>query len=92
MANCASQPGPTRFSGQAMIAALLMARWMSRPEASNRSANAATLSRSLEVELVDLDPSSPASASRATSGRRAGTTTCAPAPTSALVVSMPSPE
>jgi hypothetical protein len=40
VANCASQPGPTRVSGQAMIAALLMRMSTLRPEFSTRPAKA----------------------------------------------------
>ena len=55
MANCASQPGPTRVSGQAMIPALLIRMSMPRPASRNRSAKRADAVEVGEVELVDLD-------------------------------------
>ena len=54
MANCASQPGPTRVSGQAMIAALLMRMSTLRPASSTRSREGAHAVEVAEVELVDL--------------------------------------
>ena len=92
MANCASQPGPTRVSGHAMIAALLIRIAMLRPASRMRSANAWTLSRSPRSSAATSTPSIPASAASATAGRRAGTMTCAPAPASARTVSSPMPE
>ena len=53
--NWASQPGPMRVSGQAMIPALLISRSSGRPLARKRSAKSATLSLVGEVEFVDLD-------------------------------------
>ena len=54
MANCASQPGPTRVSGQAMIAALLMRMSTLRPRSSTCGAGEDAVEVA-EVELVDLD-------------------------------------
>src|SRR3954468_9643796 len=53
VANCASQPGPTRVSGEAMIAALLMRMSTLRPPSSTRSAKPAHALEVAEVELVD---------------------------------------
>ena len=93
MANWASQPGPTRVSGQAMIPALSITMSRGGPEARNRSAKRAHAVEVAEVELVDLDRRDPAQRlPRGAPGRRAGTTTRAPAPASARVVSSPRPE
>ncbi len=92
VANCASQPGPTRVSGQAMIAALLIRRSIDaagREEALGERRDAVEVG---EVELVDLDALDAGERLARGVGRRAGTTTCAPAAASARVVSSPSPQ
>src|SRR3954449_6353503 len=92
VANCASQPGPTRVSGQAMIAALLMRMSTGRAASSTRSAKACTLPRSPRSSSSTRTRSMPERTSPACSGRRAGTITSAPAPLSARTVSSPRPE
>src|SRR4051795_13133183 len=92
VANCASQPGPTRVSGEAMIAALLMRMSTLPPRSSTRSAKPRTLSRSPRSSSSTRTRSMPASTSVACCGRRAGTITSAPAPLSARTVSSPRPE
>ena len=79
-----------RVSGDAMIPALSITMSTDRPDARNRSANASTLS--CEPRSSSSTSARSPRASRAASGRRAGTTTCAPAFASALVVSRPRPE
>ena len=59
MANCASQPGPTRVSGQAMIAALLMRMSTLRPVVEHALRERPHAVERAEVERVDphaLDP------------------------------------
>src|SRR3954471_13240003 len=92
VANCASQPGPTRVSGAAMIAALLMRTSTPRPPSSMRCAKPCTLSRSPRSSSATSTRSMPARTSAACAERRAGTTTGAPAPLSARAVSSPTPE
>ena len=92
VANCASQPGPTRVSGQAMIAALLMRMSTLAPRSSTRSAKPRTLSCEPRSSSSTRTRSIPSSTSAACSGRRAGTITLAPAPLSARTVSSPRPE
>src|SRR5215212_3408650 len=86
VANCASHPGPTRVSGAAMIAALLMRMSTPRPASSTRCAKPATLSRSPRSRSSTVTRSTPASTSRACSRRRAGSST------SAAVLRGPKPE
>ena len=80
VANCSSQPGPTRVSGAAMTPALLMSRCSGSPRSRNRLANARTLARSARSSSPTSVLSMPASCSAAslgTAGRddhlRAGT-------------------
>ena len=54
MANCASQPGPTRVSGQAMIAALLMRMSISSARVQDAAGERVHAVEVAEVELVDL--------------------------------------
>ncbi len=90
---CISQPGPTRPSGQAMTPALLTSRCNGLAELDQSDAKRRTLARSAR-SMGATSTASPnaARASRATSGRRAGTVTCAPAVTNARTVSKPMPE
>jgi hypothetical protein len=75
-----------------MIPALSIIMSIARPESRKSRAKAATLSRSPRSRVASSTPSNPSRASFAASGRRAGTTTWAPAAVRARVVSRPSPE
>lgn len=75
-----------------MTPALLMITSMVRPEARKSSAKPRTEDRSPRSSSVTSTEDRLASASFAASVRRAGTTTEAPAPASAFVVSIPMPE